>query len=228
MPRRFLNHMEKHLLSFPFMVLLVPFKCVLWLDWFHFNEMDVFSIVLLGFGLAMDSFAVSITSGITLKSVRVRDASKIAVFFGLFQAGMPVLGWLAGSSLADLVSGVDHWVAFGLLSFIGGKMIYESVREKENGKEFNPLSLHVLLMFSIATSIDAFAVGVSFAFLRVPILHPVIVIGAITFSLSFLGVYAGNRFGQIFKNKVKLLGGIILIGIGVKILLEDLLWSTPF
>ena len=221
--------MEKHLLSFPFMVLLVSFKyCVFWLDWFHFNEMDVFSIVLLGFGLAMDSFAVSITSGITLKIVRVRDAAKIAVFFGLFQAGMPVLGWLAGSSLTDLVSGVDHWVAFGLLSFIGGKMIYESVREKENGKEFNPLSLHVLLMFSIATSIDAFAVGVSFAFLRVPILHPVIVIGAITFSLSFLGVYAGNRFGQIFKNRVKLLGGIILIGIGVKILLEDLLWGTPF
>lgn len=141
---------------------------------------------------------------------------------------MPVLGWLAGSSLADLVSGVDRWIAFGLLSFIGGKMIYESVRKEENEKGSNPLSLYVLLMFSIATSIDALAVGVSFAFLGVFILNPIIAIGVITFLLSFLGVFAGNRFGQICKNKVKIVGGLILIGIGIKILIQDLFFSAPF
>jgi putative Mn2+ efflux pump MntP len=199
------------------------------LSWLVINsQMDLISIVLIAVGLAMDCFAVSITSGITLKQVRVRDAAKIALFFGLFQAGMPTLGWLAGEGLADLVSGVDHWIALGLLSFIGGKMIYEAFKKEESEKEFNPLRLHVLLMLSIATSIDALAVGVSFAFLGVFILTPIIIIGTVTFLISLTGVFVGCRFGQIFKNKFKIVGGLVLIGIGIKVLIQDLFFSTPF
>ncbi|MEM2145169.1 MAG: manganese efflux pump MntP family protein [Candidatus Jordarchaeaceae archaeon] len=207
---------------------------ILWLlgnlNWLSVNyQVDIFSIIVIAFGLAMDSFAVSISSGVTIKQVRIRDAAKIALFFGLFQVGMPVLGWLFGTGLADLVSEVDHWIAFGLLSLVGGRMIYESVKKEksENEKEIDPLSTHVLLVLSVATSIDAFAVGVSFAFLGVFILNPIIVIGTVTFLLCFLGVFAGNKFGQIFKNKLKIVGGIILIGIGLKILIQDLFF-TPF
>nr|MDO8081240.1 manganese efflux pump MntP family protein [Candidatus Freyarchaeota archaeon] len=190
--------------------------------------MDIISIVLIAFGLAIDCFAVSISSGITIKQVRIRDAVKIGLFFGGFQVGMPVLGWLAGTGLEDFVSGVDHWIALGLLGIIGGRMIYEALKKEEDVREINPLSLHVLLMLSIATSIDALAVGVSFAFLGVFILNPIIVIGAVAFLLSFIGVFAGARFGQIFKNKIKIVGGLILIGIGLKILIQDLFFSTPF
>jgi putative Mn2+ efflux pump MntP len=177
----------------------------------------------------MDSFAVSISSGVILKQVRIRDAAKIALFFALFQVGMPVLGWLLGTGLADLVSEVDHWIAFGLLILVGGRMIYESVKREKSGseKEIDPLSIHILLVLSVATSIDAFAVGVSFAFLRVFILNPIIVIGTVTFLLCLLGVFLGKKFGQIFKNKFKIVGGIILIGIGLKILIQDLFF-TPF
>jgi len=127
--------------------------------------MDIITL-LIAFGLAMDSFAVSITSGLTMKNPRVRNALKIAAFFGSFQAFMPVLGWLAGISILDLISGVDHWIAFGLLSLIGCKMIYESTRTEASRKELNPLNGYVLLMLSVATSVDALAVGISLAFLR--------------------------------------------------------------
>lgn len=231
---RLTNYTQIRPLLLPFIIVALSAEWyIIWtlgdFNWiFMNNQMDFISIILIAVGLAMDSFAVSITSGITLKQIRIRDAAKIALFFGLFQAGMPVLGWLAGSGLADLVSEVDHWIAFGLLSFIGGRMIYESVKKEESKKEVNPLGIYVLLMFSIATSIDALAVGVSFAFLGVYILNPIIVIGVITFLLSFVGVYAGDRFGQILKNKVKIAGGFILIGIGLKILIEHLFFSTPF
>lgn len=208
---------------------------ILWffgsLNWLSGSyQVDIFSIIVIAFGLAMDSLAVSISSGVTIKQVRVRDAAKIALFFAVFQVGMPVLGWLLGTGLADLVSEVDHWIAFGLLGLIGARMIYESVRKekRESEKETNLLSTHVLLVLSIATSIDAFAVGVSFAFLGVFILNPIVVIGTVTFLLCFLGVFAGNRFGQIFKNKFKMIGGLVLIGIGLKILIQDLFFSTPF
>ena len=184
--------------------------------------MDIISIVLIAVGLAMDAFAVSITSGITIKSLRINNALKIAIFFGLFQAVMPIIGWLAGLSLRDYISAVDHWIAFGLLSFIGCKMIYESITVQSSEKEMNPLNVYVLLVLSVATSIDALAVGVRFAFLKVSIVTPVIIIGTVTFFLSYLGVYIGDRIGHFFENKIEIAGGLLLIGIGIKILVEGL------
>ena len=180
------------------------------------------SIVIIAVGLAMDAFAVSITSGITIKRLHINHALKIALFFGLFQAIMPIIGWLAGLSLRDYISAIDHWIAFGLLSFIGCKMIYESITVQSSKKEINPLNVYVLLVLSIATSIDALAVGISFAFLKVSIVTPVIIIGTVTFLLSYLGVYIGDRIGHFFENKIEIAGGILLIGIGIKILVEGL------
>ena len=184
--------------------------------------MDIISIVIIAVGLAMDAFAVSITSGITIKRLHINHALKIALFFGLFQAFMPIIGWLAGLSLRDYISAIDHWIAFGLLSFIGCKMIYESITVQSSKKEINPLNVYVLLVLSIATSIDALAVGISFAFLKVSIVTPVIIIGTVTFLLSYLGVYIGDRIGHFFENKIEIAGGILLIGIGIKILVEGL------
>jgi putative Mn2+ efflux pump MntP len=184
--------------------------------------MDIISIVIIAVGLAMDAFAVSITSGITIKRLHINHALKIALFFGLFQAIMPIIGWLAGLSLRDYISAIDHWIAFGLLSFIGCKMIYESITVQSSKKEINPLNVYVLLVLSVATSIDALAVGVSFAFLKVSIVTPVIIIGTVTFMLSYLGVYIGDRIGHFFENKIEIAGGILLIGIGIKILVEGL------
>jgi putative Mn2+ efflux pump MntP len=169
----------------------------------------------------MDAFAVSITNGITIKHQRINNALKIGIFFGSFQALMPLIGWLAGLRLRDFISGFDHWVAFGLLSLIGGKMIYESTKIGDD-KEIRSLNLFVLLLLSIATSIDALAVGLSFAFLKISIATPIIVIGIVTFMLSFLGVLVGNKLGHFFENKMEILGGLILIGIGIKILIEHL------
>jgi putative Mn2+ efflux pump MntP len=184
--------------------------------------MDAITIIAIAFGLAMDAFAVSITSGITIKNLKINNALKIALFFGLFQAIMPLVGWLAGLSLKDFISEIDHWIAFGLLSFIGCKMIYESITVQSNEKQIDPLNVYVLLMLSVATSIDALAVGVSFAFLKVSIVTPVIIIGTVTFLLSYLGVYIGDRIGHFFENKIEIAGGILLIGIGIKILVEGL------
>jgi len=180
------------------------------------------TIILIAFGLAMDAFAISITSGLAIKQLRLEHAFKIAIFFGLFQAFMPLIGWLAGLSLKNFIYGIDHWVAFGLLSAIGFKMVYESFRTESSKKKINPLNLTVLLILSIATSIDALAVGVSFAFLKVPIITPIAVIGLITFLLSLAGVFIGNRFGHFFESKAEIVGGLVLIGIGLKILLEHL------
>ena len=184
--------------------------------------MDAITIIAIAFGLAMDAFAVSITSGITIKNLKINNALKIALFFGLFQAIMPLVGWLAGLSLKDFISEIDHWIAFGLLSFIGCKMIYESITLQSNEKQIDPLNVYVLLMLSVATSIDALAVGVSFAFLKVSIVTPVIIIGTVTFLLSYLGVYIGDRIGHFFENKIEIAGGLLLIGIGLKILIESL------
>lgn len=185
--------------------------------------MDTITTLVIAFGLAMDAFAVSITSGIAIKNLKIHHALRIAGFFGLFQAVMPLIGWLAGLSLRDYISGIDHWIAFGLLAFIGCKMIYESTRLEKTERETNPLNIYVLLMLSVATSIDALAVGVSFAFLQIAIVTPVIVIGTITFALSFLGVFAGGKAGHLFENKIEIAGGLILIAIGVKILLDHLI-----
>jgi putative Mn2+ efflux pump MntP len=184
--------------------------------------MDMPTVMLIAVGLAMDCFAVSITNGILMKNTRINDALKIAMCFGLFQAGMPIIGWLAGLGVIEFISSFDHWTAFGLLCIIGGKMIYESTKIEPKKTEAEIQSISVLLMLSIATSIDALAVGLSFAFLRVAITIPIIVIGTVTFLLSFIGVFAGNRFGAFFGKRIETVSGLILIGIGIKILAEHL------
>lgn len=184
--------------------------------------MNAITIFVVTFGLAIDAFAVSITSGTVIKHLKINNALKITMFFGLFQAVMLLIGWLAGSSLRDFITGSDHWIAFGLLSMVGCKMIYESIKVESSKKETNPLNVYVLLILSVATSIDALAVGVSFAFLKIFIVASIIVVGTVTFLLSFLGVFAGNKFGHLFGNKIEIVGGLILISIGIKILIEHL------
>jgi putative Mn2+ efflux pump MntP len=184
--------------------------------------MDMLTIVLIAVGLAMDSFAVSITSGLAVKEMKVSKAVRVGIFFGTFQALMPVLGWLAGLSVADLIAAVDHWVAFALLAIIGSKMIIESVRLESREKQRDPMNVYLLLTLAVATSIDAFAVGITFALLDVSIVTPIVVIGVVTFSMSFLGVYLGNRVGHLFERRIEIVGGLILIGIGLRILIEHL------
>lgn len=184
--------------------------------------MDTLTVLFIALGLSMDAFAVSITSGFTVRQLKIHYALKIALFFGLFQAIMPLLGWTAGFGLRDFISSIDHWIAFVLLTAIGIKMIYEARIIKEEEKEVVILSIYALLLLSIATSIDAFAVGFSLSALNVSIVNPALIIGIITFILSFAGVFIGNRFGHLFESKIEIVGGIILIGIGIKILIEHL------
>jgi putative Mn2+ efflux pump MntP len=184
--------------------------------------MPLLTNFLLGLGLAMDAFAVSMSSGTTVRPFRVSDALKLAVFFGGFQALMPVLGWIGGSAVSGFVSGYAPWIAFGLLAFIGCKMIYEALYGDPEGK-VNSLSYSLLFLLAVATSIDALAVGMSFAFLGTPILEPVIIIGCVTFVMSFCGAILGYRMGHFFEHEVEVLGGLILIGLGIKILAEHLL-----
>ncbi len=182
--------------------------------------MNAHTILPIAVGLAMDAMAVSIASGIAIKRIRIRDALKMAGFFGGFQVGMPVIGWSAGIALSYVIAGVDHWIAFFLLTFIGCRMIYESRRAGPN--QVDPMCLRALLMLSVATSIDALGAGVTFVFAGIPIVQAVLVIGAVTFALSLAGLYVGDRMGRVFENVVGVIGGLILIGIGLKMLVEHL------
>jgi putative Mn2+ efflux pump MntP len=184
--------------------------------------MDPITIVLIALGLAMDCFAVSIASGLAMKKMKINNALKIAVFFGSFHAFMLLIGWLAGLGLKDFISGIDHWIAFGLLTLVGCKLIYESIRFEAGEKEIESMSVYTLLVLSLATSIDALAVGVTFAFLKISILTPILVIVAVTFTLSFLGVHIGSRVGHLFERRIGIVGGLILIAIGIRILVEHL------
>lgn len=184
------------------------------------DGMDAASIVLIAFGLAMDAFAVSIARGLASRGSRRNVALKMAVSFGLFQALMPVLGWALGFNLKGLISGVDHWFAFALLGIIGGKMMFESTKAKSNEERVSRLTLVSLLVLSVATSIDALAVGLGFAFLNISIVAPVLVIGTVTFSLSLIGGLVGSELFRRFENRVQIVGGLILIGIGLKLLIE--------
>lgn len=187
--------------------------------------MSVFSIFMIGIGLSMDAFAVSIARGMTMKRHQVlRYALLLACFFGLFQALMPLLGWWAGSYFQEWIAAFDHWIAFGLLALIGGNMIWESLHGKE-AKDERTLSLRTVLVLAIATSIDALAVGISFAFLRVDILPSVLMIGVTTFVLSFLAVFIGNRLGGMLERYAGILGGMILFIIGLRILIEHLFFQ---
>jgi putative Mn2+ efflux pump MntP len=183
--------------------------------------MDFVTVILIAIGLAMDAFAVSIAKGVSLNENKLKSAILLASLFGGFQALMPVIGWLAGLGLEDIIMGVDHWIAFVLLGFIGAKMIYDSTRS-EDGKE-EDITLLAALALAVATSIDALMVGFTFAFLETPILVPILIIGVVTFVLSFVGVIFGSGMGSIFGKKIKILGGLILILIGMRILIEHLL-----
>lgn len=183
--------------------------------------MSFLELLLVAVGLSMDAFAVAVCRGLEMRRIDYRQALLIAVFFGGFQALMPVVGYLLGAGFEHYISAFDHWIAFALLAFIGGKMIWEAVR---GGEEEQPqeLDLKMLLMMAVATSIDALAVGITFAFLQVSILPAVLTIGLITFALSFAGVAVGNRFGTRFQKKAEIAGGVVLVLIGLKILLEHL------
>ncbi|MCQ1528871.1 manganese efflux pump MntP [Lutispora saccharofermentans] len=187
--------------------------------------MDILTIVLIALGLAMDAFAVSVSSGITIKDLKPRHGVKIALFFGGFQALMPILGWLLGIGFKDYIEKYDHWIAFVLLGFIGAKMLKEAM---DDDCEYisDPLQNKVLFMLAIATSIDAMAVGVSFAFLKASILSSSLIIGAITCVICFGGVYLGNKCGCVFKKKAEIAGGVVLILIGFKILAEHSGFTT--
>ncbi len=193
--------------------------------------MGFLEIFLTGVGLSMDAFAVAICKGLKMKRLSVGRTAVIALFFGGFQAFMPFLGWLLGKSFERYITNFDHWIAFALLGFIGGKMIYDSFKDEEDDC-CDGLDLKELTVMAIATSIDALAVGITFAFLKVDlfstlsallnVLAAVAIIGVTTFVLSSVGVFIGHKFGVVFKNKAELSGGIILILIGLKILLEHL------
>lgn len=182
-------------------------------------------IFLIGVGLAMDAFAVSICKGLTMKKVRKKYVILIALFFGGFQAFMPLLGWALGKNFEAYITSFDHWIAFILLAIIGGKMLIDGFHgdeeEEEQFSEFQ-LDLKELLMLAIATSIDALAVGITFAFLNYPIMECITIIGCTTFIISFVGVYIGHFFGSKYEHKAEIIGGIILIIIGLKILFEHI------
>lgn len=188
--------------------------------------MAVIEILLVALGLSMDAFAVSLASGATMKRLHLPNALKMGLFFGGFQALMPVLGWGAGLSMKDFISGWDHWIAFGLLSAVGGKMLYEAFKIKEEeecgGPKTCPFDTGTLTVLAIATSIDALAVGLTFSLLQLSIIGPVLVIGLVTFLMSVAGVKIGSAGGHFFEHKMEAAGGFILIAIGLKILLGHL------
>ena len=184
--------------------------------------MGFFEIFMIGVGLSMDAFAVSVCKGLNMKTLNRKHALVIGLFFGGFQGIMPLLGWLLGKQFERYITAFDHWIAFILLAFIGFNMIRESREEAEEEKAFTGVNFKELLLLSVATSIDALAVGVTFAFLQVKIVPAVTIIGCTTFVLSLAGVYVGNVFGARYKSRAELTGGVILILIGLKILLEHL------
>ena len=205
--------------------------------------MHILELFLIAIGLSMDAFAVAICAGLTMPKMSVKKALVIGLYFGIFQAGMPLIGYMAATSFADMILNYDHWIAFLLLCFLGGKMILGSFRQEGCPDRECPNDMCVdricpggvkpvveeasvapsqMLPLAIATSIDALAVGVSFAFLRISIAPAVVLIGLTTFVLSIAGVKIGNVFGTRYKAKAEFTGGVILVLIGLKILLEHL------
>jgi len=185
--------------------------------------MDIITIIVIALGLAMDAFAVSIVSGSAYKRLEIKHALRIALFFGGFQALMPLIGSLAGLTVKDYIADYDHWIAFGLLTAVGGKMIYESFKIKAARGNFDPSNILTLLVLAVATSIDALAVGITLSLIATSIALAVTVIGLVTFALSYLGVFIGKKVGHFFESKIEALGGLTLIAIALKILLQHTL-----
>lgn len=183
--------------------------------------MGFLETVLVAIGLAMDAFAVSVCKGLSMFKMNWKKAFTIAIYFGIFQMVMPLLGFLLGIGFSEWIEAIDHWIAFILLGFIGLNMI-KNVKNDENESDNASLDLKTMTLLAIATSIDAFAVGVTFAFLRVEIIKAVVIIGIVTLGISAFGVIIGNKFGNKLQNKAELLGGVVLIIMGFKILLQHL------
>ena len=183
--------------------------------------MQALEIIILGIGLSMDAFAVAVCKGLSSQKFSAKSALIVAAWFGIFQAVMPLIGYLIVGLVAEYVEAVDHWIAFVLLSFVGAKMIFEAIRGDE--KQDASVSFAVMLPLAVGTSIDAMAAGVTLAFSNTNIYIAIAVIGAITFVLSAVGVRIGNLFGNRFKRKAEIFGGIVLILLGIKILVEHLL-----
>lgn len=188
--------------------------------------MDLFVLIMIAVGLAMDAFAVSIGCGLTVPPPKRRNGLKIAFFFSAFQAVMPIIGWGFGRFFAANIEKIDHWIAFGLLCLIGSRMIYNALTSGECERVSNPANVKTLLMLSIATSIDALIIGVTFAFLQIHIITPVIIIGVITFVISSVGLLIGHKLGCYLEKRAEIFGGIVLIGIGIKILIEHLFFGV--
>ncbi len=185
--------------------------------------MNFITLLLIAIGLSFDTFAVSISTGLIVNHIRFIQAVRVAFIMALFQTGMPLIGIFLGLQVADYIKDFDHWIAFGLLSLLGLKMIYESLKNDDNEKMTqNPLKLTNVISMSIATSIDALAIGVSFAFLQINITLTAIVIGTVTFLVAMLGMFFGKKAGRHLGNKLDLIGAAILIGIGIKILVEHI------
>lgn len=180
-------------------------------------------ILLIAVSLALDAFAVSASTGISMPGFRLRHALTMGAWFGAFQFAMPVLGWLLGTGVSGYIQAIDHFIAFGLLAFIGGRMVYSSLSGGEEEQGVRELTVSRLCLLAIATSIDALAVGVSMAFMEVDILLSALVIGLVAFVLSAAGGMLGRRLGGFFQKRAELIGGLVLIAIGVKILVEHLL-----
>ncbi|MFZ5517188.1 MAG: manganese efflux pump MntP family protein [Candidatus Zhuqueibacterota bacterium] len=185
--------------------------------------MDFVSTLFIALALAIDAFTVALTCGLIIGRITFRHTFRIGFHFGLFQFFMPIVGWLAGTTVHGLIASFDHWIAFLLLAGIGGKMIRDANSIGETRIKSDPSRGWSLVLFSIATSIDALAVGLSLGLLHVSILFPAVVIGVTTLLLSTLGINIGNRLGNVFKKDVEIVGGVILIGIGLRILYEHLL-----
>jgi putative Mn2+ efflux pump MntP len=184
--------------------------------------MGLLEIFIIAVGLSMDAFAVSITLGLSVKKPRIREYLIPGIFFGFFQALMPLIGHFAGSLFADKIKNFDHWIAFVLLGFIGGNMIKESFCKDDDAKGENAFKFLKMLVLAIATSIDALAVGITFAFFEVSIYFSILIISITTFTISVAGVKIGNIFGIKFKSKAEFIGGLVLVLLGVKILIEHL------
>lgn len=183
--------------------------------------MGLIELFLIAVGLSMDAFAVSVCKGLAMPKCTFKKAAVVGLWFGGFQALMPAIGYILGAQFQETIASIDHWIAFVLLALIGGNMIREALVDDEEEADAS-LDVKTMFLLAVATSIDALAIGITFAFLKVNIIPAVCFIGSVTFIISFAGVKIGNVFGARYKNKAEIVGGVILILLGLKILLEHL------
>jgi putative Mn2+ efflux pump MntP len=187
--------------------------------------MSLPEIIIIAIGLSMDAFAVSIILGLSTEKIKLKQVIIPGLYFGIFQALMPCIGYFAGINFADKIQHFEHWIAFAILGFIGGKMIKDSFSKEKEKVDENPFKFLKMLVLAIATSIDALAVGITFSFFRINIFLAIAIIGFTTFLISCGGVIIGKTFGARFKAKAEFIGGLILVAMGVKILIEHLFFS---